>query len=129
MQRSHSYWQQGYQPWKCYIIFVTWALRFAWYVHPRALGIHIRQITRAHVTTINCSWTLKIIIMKCQNEQISSFALQEELAIYTNSKYFMQKMYEGFNVGFYHLRRCSLPIHGHSALVWWPCTVRSGYQV
>jgi len=57
MQRLHSYWQQGYQPWKCYIIRIcnmgTHDLPDMYARSPQALGIHIRQITRAHVTTIN----------------------------------------------------------------------------
>ena len=43
--------------WKCYILLVTCALMIYLIcmpsaLSPRALGIHIRQIPRAHVTTI-----------------------------------------------------------------------------
>ena len=31
---------------------------------PRALGIHIRQITRAHVTTIKCNWLSKTSLVR-----------------------------------------------------------------
>ena len=40
--------------WKCYISVVTWALGICLICMPTALGllgIHIRQIPRAHVTT------------------------------------------------------------------------------
>ena len=30
---------------------------------PRALGIHIRQITRAHVTTIKCNPTVHMYVL------------------------------------------------------------------
>jgi len=46
---------------------------------PWALGIHIRQITRAHVTTINCSPTIMYWLAYCTIvltlEKVSSILL------------------------------------------------------
>ena len=59
IQLLHSYWHQGYQP-ETEVLHIscnmgTRDLPNMYALSPRALGIHIRQITCAHVTTIKCT--------------------------------------------------------------------------
>ena len=62
IQWLHSYWHQGYQP-ETEVLHIschmgTHDLPDMYALSPRALGIHIRQITRAQITRANHSCPL-----------------------------------------------------------------------